>query len=365
MRMTIRALLWSMILLMTALVLGVPRAALCLTEDERNNIELYQKLAPGVVNITSTVLEQDFFFNVIPRQGAGSGAIIDPRGYILTNHHVIEDARKLEVTLANGKKYTARLVGSDPDSDLAVVKIEARREELTVIPMGTSGALKVGQKVLAIGNPFGLGQTLTTGVISSVGRMLRASSGLPVEDIIQTDASINPGNSGGPLIDSSGKMIGINTAIFSPTGSNIGIGFAIPIDTAKMVLDDLIEKGYYAYPWIGASLMTLTPDLAEDLKLPVKSGAMLVEVVSNGPAARAGLRGGRERAQIGNKIVIVGGDTIVRIEGEPINDADSAIRKVRRYRPGDRIRVEVVQWSGDRKTFTVTLAEKPQRTRSR
>ncbi len=365
MRMPIRAPLWSMIVLMAIFVLGAPRAAFCLTEDERNNIELYQRLAPGVVNITSTVLEQDFFFNVIPRQGAGSGAIIDPRGYILTNHHVIEDARKLEVTLANGKKYTAKLVGSDPDSDLAVVKIEARREDLTVIPMGTSGALKVGQKVLAIGNPFGLGQTLTTGVISSVGRMLRASSGLPVEDIIQTDASINPGNSGGPLIDSSGRMIGINTAIFSPTGSNIGIGFAIPIDTAKMVLDDLIEKGYYAYPWIGASLMTLTPDLAEDLKLPVTSGAMLVEVAANGPAALAGLRGGRERAQIGNKIVIVGGDTIVRIEGEPINDADSAIRKVRRYRPGDRIRVDVVQWSGDRRTFTVTLTEKPQRTRSR
>ncbi|MCU0588997.1 MAG: trypsin-like peptidase domain-containing protein [Syntrophobacteraceae bacterium] len=356
---------WLMIVLLGMPLAAPTRAALALTEDERNNIELYQRLAPGVVNITSTVLEQDFFFNVVPRQGAGSGAVIDPRGYILTNHHVIEDARKLEVTLANGKKLTARLVGSDPDSDLAVVKIEVKREDLAVIPMGTSSALKVGQKVLAIGNPFGLGQTLTTGVISSVGRMLRASSGLPVEDIIQTDASINPGNSGGPLIDSSGRMIGINTAIFSPTGSNVGIGFAIPIDTAKMVLDDLIEKGYYAYPWIGASLMTLTPDLAEDLKLPVESGAMLVEVVPNGPAARAGLRGGKERAQIGNKIVIVGGDTIVRIEGEPIQDADSAIRKVRRYRPGDRIRVEAVQWSGERKTYTVALTEKPQRARSR
>ncbi len=284
------------------LLLFSPPAALSLTEDERNNIELYQRLAPGVVNITSTVVEQDFFFNVVPRQGAGSGAVIDPRGYILTNHHVIEDARKLEVTLTNGKKHMATLVGSDPDTDLAVLKIDARREDLAVIPMGTSSNLKVGQKVLAIGNPFGLGQTLTTGVISSVGRMLRATSGLPVEDIIQTDASINPGNSGGPLIDSSGRMIGINTAIFSPTGSNVGIGFAIPIDTAKMVLDDLIEKGYYGYPWIGSSLMTLTADLAEDLKLPVESGAMLVEVVKDGPADRAGLRGGRERANIGPAI---------------------------------------------------------------
>jgi len=365
MRFSKSALLFTAILWMEILLLFSPPAALSLTEDERNNTELYQRLAPGVVNITSTVLEQDFFFNVVPRQGAGSGAVIDPRGYILTNHHVIEDARKLEVTLTNGKKHTATLVGSDPDTDLAVVKIDARREDLAVIPMGTSSNLKVGQKVLAIGNPFGLGQTLTTGVISSVGRMLRATSGLPVEDIIQTDASINPGNSGGPLIDSSGKMIGINTAIFSPTGSNVGIGFAIPIDTAKMVLNDLIEKGYYGYPWIGASLLTLTPDLAEDLKLPIESGAMLVEVVQDGPAARAGLRGGRERAQIGNKVVIVGGDTIVRIEGERVTDAESAIRKVRKYRPGDRVRVEVVQWRGESKTHTVTLEEKPKQRQQR
>jgi len=225
--------------------------ACALTEDEKNNIELYQKLAPGVVNITSTTLEHDFFFNVVPRQGAGSGSIIDGRGYILTNHHVIEDARKLEVTLANGKKYSAKLVGSDPDTDVAVIKIEARREDLTLIPMGSSDNLKVGQKVIAIGNPFGLGQTLTTGVISMVGRTLRASSGTLVEDMIQTDASINPGNSGGPLIDSSGKMIGINTAIFSPTGASVGIGFAIPIDVARRVVNELIDKGYYSYPCLG------------------------------------------------------------------------------------------------------------------
>jgi len=174
-------------------------AVSALTEDERNNIDLYERLAPGVVNITSTVLERDFFFNVIPREGAGSGSIIDPRGYILTNHHVIDDARKLEVTLANGKKYNADLIGSDPDTDVAVLKIDARREELVVIPMGSSGTLKVGQKAIAIGNPFGLGQTLTTGVVSSVGRTLRASNGILVEDIIQTDASINPGNSGGAV----------------------------------------------------------------------------------------------------------------------------------------------------------------------
>ena len=346
------------LLLVLGCILGSGPAG-AMTEDEKNNIELYQRLAPGVVNVTSTSLERDFFFNVVPREGAGSGSIIDPRGYILTNHHVIEDARKLEVTLASGKKYTAKLIGSDPDTDVAVVKIDAPKEKLVVIPMGASEGLKVGQKALAIGNPFGLGQTLTTGVISSVGRTLRASNGVLVEDIIQTDAPINPGNSGGPLIDSSGKMIGINTAIFSPTGASVGIGFAIPVDAAKAVINELIEKGSYAYPWLGATLMTLLPDFAETLKLPVSSGAMITEVATKGPADKAGLVGGNSRAQIGNHIVIVGGDVIVKVDGEPVADADSIIRKIRKLRPGDRVRLEVVHWEGGRDTVTVTLAERP------
>ena len=196
-----------------------------------------------MVNITSTIIEHDFFFNVVPRKGTGSGSIIDSRGYILTNNHVIGGG-KLEVTLADGKKYKARLIGSDPDTDLAVVKIDAPKESLAVIPPGDSASLKVGQKAIAIGNPFGLQkQTLTTGVISSVGRTMRAENGTLVEDIIQTDASINPGNSGGPLIDSSGNLIGIATAIFSPTGASVGIGFAIPVNTAKRIVDELIREG--------------------------------------------------------------------------------------------------------------------------
>jgi len=354
-----------MFLTALALCLLWAGGSLALTEDERNNIEVYQKLAPGVVNITSTVLEQDFFFNVIPRQGAGSGSIIDARGYILTNNHVIEDARKLEVTLANGKKYNAKLVGSDPDTDVAVIKIDAPREDLVLIPMGSSENLKVGQKVIAIGNPFGLGQTLTTGVISMVGRTLRASSGTPVEDLIQTDASINPGNSGGPLIDSSGKMIGINTAIFSPTGASVGIGFAIPVDVAKRVINELIDKGYYSYPYLGASMLTLTPDLAEALKLPVRAGAMIVEVAPRSPAAKAGLREATARAQVGNYIIRVGGDIIVKIDGETISDANAVIRKIRKSRPGDRIEVEIVHWAGGRGKVAVTLAEQPRGGRPR
>ncbi len=355
----------SKIVIFWMLVLFVlpPGRSFAYTSDEENNIELYKRLAPGVVNITSTILERDFFFNVIPKKGVGSGAIIDKRGYIVTNHHVIEDASKLEVTLANGKKYNATLIGSDPDTDVAVLKIDAPPSELVVIPMGSSDNLKVGQKVLAIGNPFGLGQTLTTGVISSLGRALRSPTGALVEDVIQTDASINPGNSGGPLIDSSGRMIGINTAIFSPTGASVGIGFAIPINTVKLVVKEIIKKGYYAHPWLGATLMTLFPDFAEALKLPVKKGVMVVDVVPGGPADRAGLRGGNMRAQIGNYIIVVGGDIITSVNGSKIDKADDVIRIIRRYRPGDVVTMNIVRWNGSRARVRVRLGERPKRFR--
>ncbi|MGQ9484119.1 MAG: S1C family serine protease [Desulfosoma sp.] len=351
--------LWKAWVVGLSVMVVIPHMAWSLTEDEKNNIELYERLSRGVVNITSTVLERDFFFNIVPRQGAGSGSVIDEKGYILTNHHVIEDARKLEVTLYSGKKYAAKFIGSDPNSDVAVLKIDAPKKDLTVIPMGTSKDLKVGQKVLAIGNPFGLGQTLTTGVVSSVGRTLRAPGGALVEDIIQTDASINPGNSGGPLIDSSGFMIGVNTAIFSPIGANVGIGFAIPIDTVKQVVRELIDKGYYSYPWIGATLMTLFPDFAEALKLRVFRGAMIVELVSGGPADKAGLRGGKTRVQVGNTIIVVGGDIIVSIEGQAVESTEDFMRILRRYRPGDKVALDVVHWEGDRDRVTVVLGERP------
>lgn len=329
-----------------------------LTSEEDTIISLYEKVAPGVVNITSTVLERDFFFNVVPKRGVGSGAIIDARGYIVTNHHVIEDARKLEVTLANGKKYTAQLVGSDPDSDIAVIKINPAGERLTVLPMGDSSKLRVGQKVMVIGNPFGLGQTLTTGVISSLGRTLRSPTGALVEDIIQTDASINPGNSGGPLIDTSGNIIGITTAIFSPTGASVGIGFAIPVNTVKKVVGELIAKGYYSHPWLGATLMTLLPNIAQAFKLPVNQGVMVVEVVPGGPADKGGLRGGNRKAIVGNFVLPVGGDIITRVNGKPIKDAEEVTRLIRQFRPGDKITFDVVRWDGDSARITVSLGER-------
>ncbi len=211
------------------------------TADEANNVEIYRRAGPGVVNISSVVVRHDFFYRPIPQEGIGSGVIIDKKGHIVTNNHVIKDARSLEVTLADGSKWRASLVGTDPDNDLAVIKIDIPDRELTVIPMGSSKDLEVGQKVLAIGNPFGLGQTLTTGIISSLGRSIRTATGSVIRDLVQTDAAINPGNSGGPLLNSQGEMIGINTVILSPTGANVGVGFGIPVDIVKRVVRRLIS----------------------------------------------------------------------------------------------------------------------------
>jgi putative serine protease PepD len=220
--------------------------AKAITRDEANNMEVYQRVSSGVVNIVSVVVKYDFFYNPFPQKGTGSGAVIDEKGYIITNSHVIHNARSLEVTLADGSKWPAELMGSDPDNDLAVIRIKAPPEKISVIPMGDSSNLRVGQKVLAIGNPFGLGQTLTTGIISSLGRNIRTGAGSIIRNMIQTDAAINPGNSGGPLLNSKGEMIGINAAILSPTGASVGIGFAIPVDTVKNVTPRLIS-GKFSY----------------------------------------------------------------------------------------------------------------------
>jgi len=277
------------------------------TEDEKNNIAVYEKVADGVVNVTSTAIQMDFFFNAFPTQGSGSGSMIDIKGHILTNHHVVANAQKLEVTLADGSKWPAKLIGSDPDNDLAVIKIDAPKEKLKVIPMGDSKNLRIGQKVLAIGNPFGLQRTLTTGIISSLGRTIHSEVGTLIEDVIQTDAAINPGNSGGPLLNSDGEIVGINSAIISPSGGSVGIGFAIPVNAAKRVVPELIAKGYVTHPWIGATIQPLIPEVAKFLKLKIERGAMIAEVAKGGPADEAGMKGGNQRVQVGNMIVIVGG----------------------------------------------------------
>jgi putative serine protease PepD len=334
--------------------------AFSVTEDEKNNISVYEKAADGVVNITSTTVQMDFFFNAFPTQGAGSGSIIDTRGHILTNNHVVADAQKLEVTLGDGSKWPAKLIGSDPDNDLAIIKIDAPKEKLRVIPMGDSKNLKIGQKVLAIGNPFGLERTLTTGIISSLGRTIRSDVGTLMEDIIQTDAAINPGNSGGPLLNSGGEIIGINSAIISPSGGSVGIGFAIPVNTAKRVVPELIAKGYVSYPWIGATIQSLIPEIAKFLKLKIERGAMIAEVVKGGPADKAGLKGGNQQVQVGNMIVITGGDIVIKADQHDVKTNDELIRYIREKKPGDTILLNVFR-KGKFENLKVTLGDRPRK----
>ena len=331
-----------------------------LTEEEKNNISVYEKVADGVVNVTSTAIQMDFFFNAFPTQGSGSGSIIDTKGHILTNHHVVANAQKLEVTLADGSKWPAKLVGSDPDNDLAVIKIDATKERLKVISMGNSKNLRIGQKVLAIGNPFGLQRTLTTGIISSLGRTIRSEVGTLIEDVIQTDAAINPGNSGGPLLNSDGEIVGINSAIISPTGGSVGIGFAIPVNTAKRVVPELLSKGYVTYPYIGATIQSLIPEMAKYLKLKIERGAMIAEVEKGGPADKAGLKGGNQKIQVGNMIVFVGGDIVVKADQKEVKTNDELIQYIREKKPGDTVLLKVFRKDSfiDMK---VTLGERPRR----
>jgi putative serine protease PepD len=282
------------------------------------------------------------------------------KGHVLTNHHVVANAQKLEVTLGDGSKWPAKLIGSDPDNDLAVIKIDVPKEKLKILSMGDSKSLRIGQKVLAIGNPFGLQRTLTTGIISSLGRTIRSEVGTLIEDVIQTDAAINPGNSGGPLLNSEGEIVGINSAIISPTGGSVGIGFAIPVKTAKKVVPELIAKGYVTYPYIGATIQSLIPEMAKYLKLKIERGAMISEVVKDGPADRAGLRGGNQRVQVGNLIVLVGGDIVVKADQQEVKTNDELIRYIREKKPGDTILLKVFR-KDSFMDLKVTLGERPKR----
>jgi putative serine protease PepD len=360
----ITAYLWrnSRFLVLTLLIwmLFFPSASRAITIDEQNNIDVYRRAAPAVVNITSTVVQRDFFFGVVPRPGSGSGVIIDSKGYILTNNHVIENAQRIEVTLSNGNKWPGNLVGTDPYNDLAIIRIDAPSEQLKTLPLGSSQDLQVGQKVIAIGNPFGLQQTLTTGIISSLGRTLQTEDGGEMEDLIQTDAAINPGNSGGPLLDSDGKVIGLNTAIVSPSGGSIGIGFAIPVDTIKRISSELIEKGYVAHPWIGATLFTLRPWQARELGLKAERGVMILQIIRDGPADEAGLRGAKRILRGGNTEIPVGGDVIVAFEGETMETFEELVRMIRKKRPGDRVKMRILRENRFREV-PVVLGERPRR----
>jgi S1-C subfamily serine protease len=325
------------------------------TTDEQNNIEIYRTLSPGVVNINSTSYARDYFGFVEPREGSGSGSILDQSGNILTNYHVVERAQKLTVSFGGQKTYAATVVGGDPDTDLAVIRlVERPRESLTVIPLGDSDKLVVGQKVLAIGNPFGLDRTLTTGVISGLQRPIRARNDRQIEGAIQTDASINPGNSGGPLLDSHGRMIGINSQILSPSGASAGVGFAVPVNIAKRIVPQLISSGQVIRPKLGISTRNVEA-LRNQVELPVSTGVLIWQVAQGGAAANAGLRG---LTQTENGEVELG-DIIVAIEGEKINNSDDLFRVLDKHQVGQTVRVGIVR-NGRPTTVPVVLTRGPE-----
>lgn len=324
-----------------------------LATDEQNNVEVYKAIAPGVASIKSTSYRQDFFGQVEEGQGSGSGSVIDAQGHILTNYHVVEGAQKLSVSLGGDKTYPARVIGGDPDTDLAVIKIEAPASELTVVPLGDSNNLVVGQKVLAIGNPFGFDRTLTTGVISGLQRPIRARNGRPIEGAIQTDASINPGNSGGPLLDSHGRMIGINSQILSPSGASAGVGFAIPVSIAKRVVPELIKNGIVRRPKLGIDTRDVKY-LQGQVDLPVSEGVMIWQVVPNSAASAAGLRG-LQQTEDGDIIL---GDIIVAIDGEKVSERDDLFRILDKRQVGDVVKVDIYRESR-RMSVNVRLQEAP------
>lgn len=337
---------------------ATPSTPARLSDDERNSVEVYRKAAPAVVNITTRTLEMDFFYGAVPVQGTGSGFLINQDGIVVTNHHVVADARQIQVTLADRSSYEAEVVGSDPVTDLALLRIKAGGRALPTLPLGDSSRLQVGQKVLAIGNPFGFQGTLTTGVISAVGRTIRSQSGALLEEVIQTDAAINRGNSGGPLLDSQGRVIGVNTLIISPSGGSVGIGFSVPVKTLKFVLDDLVRHGRVRRPWLGISAYELSPPVARALDLPVERGILVVEVERGGPAGRAGLRGGNRQLVVGRVRFRIGGDIIVAIDGQDVSSVAGINRALYKKRPGDT--AEVTFYRGrSKRTRKLTLTERP------
>ncbi len=322
--------------------------------DEKNNIEVYKTLAPGVAFITSTSYSQNWYGEVEEGQGSGSGSVIDAQGHILTNYHVVEGAQKLTVSFGGEKTYPAKVVGTDPDTDLAVIQITTPPEGLTVIPFGDSGALTVGQKVLAIGNPFGLDRTLTTGVISGLQRPIRsrptqsAPQGRVIEGAIQTDASINPGNSGGPLLDKYGRMIGINSQILSPAGGSVGVGFAIPVSIAKRIVPQLLQFGEVKRPKLGVNTRDVSALVNNGARLPVDSGLLVINVQPGGPGDKAGLKG---LSQNSNRDVLLG-DIITAVDGERVKNQDDLFRLLDKKQIGDTIQLEVYR---DSKTVTVPV----------
>jgi len=343
-----------------------------LGSEEALLVNLYKRVNPAVVNIRVVKVAESPLVPNWPedkrfyQQGQGSGFVLDQDGHIVTNNHVVEGAEELEVVFYDGEVVDAVVVGTDPDSDLAVVQVDVPAERLATVVLGDSDELQVGQMAVAIGNPFGLNGTLTVGIISALGRTLplghisdQVGGRFSIPEVIQTDAAINPGNSGGPLMDSHGRVIGINTAINSEGGTSSGVGFAVPVNAIKRVVPKLISGGYYPYPWLGITGRDLSPIDVEAMNLPVDRGALVVGVAPGGPADLAGIRAGGEEYETKYGTLLIGGDVIVAIDDSPVMDFDDLLEYlVRQTQPGDVVRLSIIR-DGERREVRVTLQERP------
>jgi S1-C subfamily serine protease len=327
-----------------------------LDPTETENVRIYRQASPAVANIVTRTVEYDFFYNPVPVEGAGSGFVIDTDGHILTNYHVVQGAQIIEVTLGDLTRYKAKLIGADTRNDIALIQIDTKGKKLTPLPLGDSRNLLVGQRALAIGNPFGFSSTLTTGIVSALGRTVQTSDTTFIDEAIQTDTSINRGNSGGPLLDSHGQVIGINSAIYSPSGSAAGIGFAIPINTGRRVAEDLIKYGRVRRATLGAEGRALWPELSQALGLSVESGILIERVEPGGPAAQAGIRGGDRPGRQGLQQLRVGGDVLIAIDGKAVTSQMDLNLMLNRSWPGNTVTLTVMR-NGQKMNIPVKLGE--------
>src|SRR6266403_1596563 len=328
-----------------------------LTTDESINVRIYRQASAAVANILTKATEYDFFMDPVPVEGAGSGFVIDPRGYILTNFHVVEGAQSIEVVLGDQSHHAAKFIGADQRNDVALIKIDPKGKKLVTLSLGDSSALQVGQKVLAIGNPFGFQSTLTTGIVSALGRTVQTSQTTFIDEAIQTDAAINRGNSGGPLINSHGEVIGINSAIYTPTGTTAGIGFAIPINSAKNIANDPMTDGRVHQAFLGVQTISVGGQLAEALDLPAKEGLLVESASKGGPAAAAGVRGGDRVVRAGMQRIAVGGDVITAIDNQKVASQLDVNLVLNHKRPGDTVNVTLYR-GGKKMDIPVKLGER-------
>jgi putative serine protease PepD len=328
-----------------------------LSSDEVLNVRVYREASPAVANVLTKATEYDFWMDPVPVEGAGSGFVIDTKGYILTNFHVVQGAQSIEVVLGDQSHYAGKFIGADQRNDVALVKIDPKGKPLVALPLGDSAALQVGQKVLAIGNPFGFQSTLTTGVVSALGRTVQTSQTTFIDEAIQTDAAINRGNSGGPLINSHGEVIGINSAIYTPSGTTAGIGFAIPINTAKRIAHDLITDGRVHQAFLGVETIPINESFAEALGLPAQEGLLVQTAARGGPAAQAGIKGGDRVAQAGMRRFYIGGDVITAIDGQKVASSLDVNLVLNKKRPGDEVTVSLFR-GGKSMDVKVKLGER-------